>query len=170
MSYALKEFIVIAGEHSFEIRLQGKRVFVDGEEVAASMEKVAENLYSLVVDQVSYDVVLSGGGVAPLVCVDGNAVPAVVKDAKTLLLEKYGAHHGKGTVAQSLCAPMPGLVLRVGVTPGDAVQAGEALLVLEAMKMENELRAANAGVVRQVHVVAGEAVAKDALLVEFVDV
>ena len=63
--------------------------------------------------------------------------------------------------------PCPGLVLDVRVEPGTRVHAGDSLLVLEAMKMENDLRARQAGTVLAVHVRAGDTVARNALLVEF---
>jgi biotin carboxyl carrier protein len=66
-----------------------------------------------------------------------------------------------------LKAPMPGLVLRVQVEPGQAVAAGAGLVVLEAMKMENELKAAAAGMVKAVLVKPGEAVEKGQVLLEF---
>ena len=62
---------------------------------------------------------------------------------------------------------MPGLVLRVEVTPGQKVAAGAGLVVLEAMKMENELKASAAALVRSVRVQAGEAVEKGQILIEF---
>jgi pyruvate carboxylase subunit B len=65
-----------------------------------------------------------------------------------------------------LRAPMPGLIVKVHVKPGDAVLAGQALVVMEAMKMENELRASAAGTVTAVAVAPGTAVEKGALLVE----
>ena len=61
---------------------------------------------------------------------------------------------------------MPGLVVRVSVAVGDQVQAGQALVVMEAMKMENELRSAAAGTVRAVLAAPGTAVEKGAVLVE----
>jgi len=66
----------------------------------------------------------------------------------------------------SLKAPMPGLVLRVLVSEGEQVSAGQGLVVLEAMKMENELKAGAAGVVRSVRAVAGATVEKGQLLLE----
>ena len=65
-----------------------------------------------------------------------------------------------------LVAPMPGLVVRVAVAVGDEVAPGQGLVVVEAMKMENELRAAAAGRVTAVHAVPGTAVEKGAVLVE----
>ena len=64
-------------------------------------------------------------------------------------------------------APMPGKVLQVLVKPGDAVEEGQALLVLEAMKMENMIKAVVAGIVSEVPIAEGEAVEKGALLVGF---
>jgi len=62
-------------------------------------------------------------------------------------------------------APMPGLVVRVAVEPGQQVDAGAGLVVVEAMKMENELRAPGAGVVAAVHVAPGQVVERGAALV-----
>ena len=68
---------------------------------------------------------------------------------------------------EPLGAPMPGLVLRVDVEEGQDVSEGQGLLIVEAMKMENELRARAAGRVRRVHVTAGESVGRGDILVEF---
>lgn len=69
--------------------------------------------------------------------------------------------------AGDLKAPMPGLVLNVLVKPGDRVKKNDPVLVLEAMKMENELRATTAGVVAEIRSAAGRAVEKGQVLVEF---
>jgi pyruvate carboxylase subunit B len=66
----------------------------------------------------------------------------------------------------ALKAPMPGLVIRVLVEPGQSVEAGQGVVVLEAMKMENELKAPAAGVVRAVRAEVGRAVEKGEVLVE----
>ena len=65
-----------------------------------------------------------------------------------------------------LVAPMPGLIVRVNVQAGDEVSAGQGLVVMEAMKMENELRAPAAGVVKRVACEAGTAVEKGSILIE----
>ena len=73
-----------------------------------------------------------------------------------------GAATGEGTVA----SPMPGRVLKVLVAEGDEVEAGAAVVVVEAMKMENELCTQRAGAVKKVHVAPGQAVESGAKLVE----
>ena len=65
-----------------------------------------------------------------------------------------------------LVAPMPGLIVRVNAAPGQQVTAGMGLVVMEAMKMENELRAPAAGTVKAVHAAPGQAVEKGTVLVE----
>jgi glutaconyl-CoA/methylmalonyl-CoA decarboxylase subunit gamma len=73
---------------------------------------------------------------------------------------------GAGGGASTVVAPMPGTVIRVGVAPGDRVEARSALLVLEAMKMEQPLTAPYDATVTAVHVAEGDRVAGGALLVE----
>jgi biotin carboxyl carrier protein len=63
-----------------------------------------------------------------------------------------------GAGGQTLTAPLPGKITHVAVRPGDAVLAGDTLVVIEAMKMENEFKASQAGTVRDVRVTAGQAV------------
>jgi biotin carboxyl carrier protein len=75
--------------------------------------------------------------------------------------KKTATHHGEKVVK----SPMPGRVVKVLVTRGDAVEAGQGLLVLEAMKMENEVRARTAGTVAEVHVSPGATVEGNAKLV-----
>ena len=65
-----------------------------------------------------------------------------------------------------IVAPMPGLIVRINVAPGDTVEAGQGVVVMEAMKMENELRATAAGIVKRIGVAPGTAVEKGAVLVE----
>jgi pyruvate carboxylase subunit B len=65
-----------------------------------------------------------------------------------------------------LVAPMPGMVVRVETSVGEAVQAGQPLVVMEAMKMENELRSPSAGTVSAIKAVVGQAVEKGAVLIE----
>ena len=90
-------------------------------------------------------------------------------DIEALDARALRALTGRGAasaVAGAVKAPMPGLVVRVLVREGDRVEAGAGLVVVEAMKMENELKAAAAGVVRRVLVEPGASVEKGAVLVE----
>ena len=92
-----------------------------------------------------------------------------VRDAGAPILERSRpAGPGQGR-HQALRAPMPGLVVRIGVSPGDVVEPGSGLVILDAMKMENELVAEARVRVAGVLVAAGEPVEKGQLLVTFED-
>ena len=100
------------------------------------------------------------------VTVGGTAIPVTVRTGTDLLLERFGMDTADTSAAREVRAPMPGLVLRVLVAPGDAIVKGQGVIVLEAMKMENELASPADGVVAAVRATAGAAVAKNDLLVE----
>jgi len=98
--------------------------------------------------------------------VDGVRVESEALDERMRTIRDLTAASAAASGPAPLVAPMPGLVVRVAVAPGDIVVAGQGLVVVEAMKMENELRATSPGVVTAVHAVAGTAVDKGAVLVE----
>ena len=108
-------------------------------------------------------VVVSGRTPGDLhVAVQGRGIPVrVVADERS---QRRGSGAGDTTGPQRITAPMPGKVVRVLVAPGDEVQPRQGLVVVEAMKMENELRAARAGRVVSVSVVEGQSVDAGAVL------
>lgn len=97
---------------------------------------------------------------------DGHRFVLEALDARTRAIRDLTAASGVSSGPAPLVAPMPGLVVRVNAAVGDVVVAGQGLIVMEAMKMENELRAAGPGTVTAVRVVPGTAVQKGAVLVE----
>lgn len=88
-----------------------------------------------------------------------------VLDARAARLRARKNAAGMGAGGNVVRSPMPGRVVKVMVAEGDSVEAGQGVVIVEAMKMENELRAAGAGVVAKVHVKAGDAVESNAELV-----
>ncbi|HNM27886.1 MAG TPA: acetyl-CoA carboxylase biotin carboxyl carrier protein subunit, partial [Saprospiraceae bacterium] len=99
--------------------------------------------------------------------VDGVRYTVDIADYYERLVEQLGLSVGSSHKINSVKAPMPGLVLSVLAEPGQAVQKGDALLILEAMKMENVIKAAGDGVVKAVHVQKGQPVDKGLVLLEF---
>jgi acetyl/propionyl-CoA carboxylase alpha subunit len=97
--------------------------------------------------------------------VDGYRFETEALDERTRSIRDLSAATAGPTGPAPIIAPMPGLIVRVNVNPGDKVEAGQGLVVMEAMKMENELRATAAGTVRSVEVSPGTAVEKGTLLV-----
>jgi acetyl/propionyl-CoA carboxylase alpha subunit len=100
--------------------------------------------------------------------VDGYRFEAEALDERTRAIRDLSAANAAPTGPAPIVAPMPGLIVRVNVSIGDHVEAGQGLVVMEAMKMENELRATAAGTVSGVQVTPGTAVEKGALLVSLV--
>lgn len=97
--------------------------------------------------------------------VDGYRFEVEALDERTRAIRDLSAANAAPTGPAPVLAPMPGLIVRVNVRPGDVVEAGQGVIVMEAMKMENELRATSAGTVKRVEVVPGTAVEKGTLLV-----
>ncbi len=97
----------------------------------------------------------------------GRAVVAEVLGERAARMRDLSAATRSGPRAEAVRAPMPGLVVQVAVSVGDEVAAGDRVVVVEAMKMENELRAAAAGTVAKVLVEDGAAVDKGDVLVQF---
>jgi len=164
----VKYFVTLLGRE-VEVDLDGERVVVDGRPAVAHLTVVPGTpLRHLLLDGAS--LTLAADPAAPGewgILVHGSRVEARVVDERTRHIQRLtGAGAGPAAAAQ-LKAPMPGLVVRVLVAAGQAVTPGQGLIVLEAMKMENELRAAAAGVVREVRVQPGVAVDKGQVLVEF---
>jgi len=124
-----------------------------------------QGIYSLLVDGVSYVAdVMEEDGVS-VVEVEGETYAVTVEEETRHVIRTRGGAAG-GTGARTLTAPLPGKIVHVAVRAGDEVKAGDTLVVIEAMKMENEFKAAAAGTVAEVRVEAGQAVnAGDVLLV-----
>jgi pyruvate carboxylase subunit B len=162
-----RPFRALINDRAFDITLEDDVLTVDDEPVPYSFERVGDGYFSLVVNGRSVPVVVTPMDDGRLrVSMNGRAQVVHVQDEHDLLLERFGLAEAAAGAERDVRAPMPGLVLSVMVTEGQTVQEGDGLLVLEAMKMENELRAPAAGVVQAIHVATDEAVDKDALLIE----
>jgi biotin carboxyl carrier protein len=141
-----------------EVEGQGGRYRVRLEETTLEVDArpVGEGLWSLVIDGVSTvaDVTETDG--VSVVHVDGETYRIrVEEETRYLIRTRGGAAWASGQV---LKAPMPGRVVLVEVTVGQRVRAGDGLVILEAMKMENEFRASGEGTVKEIRVQAGQAV------------
>lgn len=145
------------------------RVTVDGAALAADMRPVSgAHLYSLLLDNASYEIVLDPAVEERAlygVMVGGQRFVVKVQDERSrrLALADRGLAAPEGELAVK--APIPGLVVKVAVTPGQAVSEGETLVILEAMKMENELRAPRGGTIREVRIVPQDQVSAGQVLV-----
>ncbi len=136
-----------------------KHVSVDGKIYGVDFESVSgQPVYSLIVDGKSHESYVQRGDENWQVLLRGRLYPVTVEDERE---KRLRAAAGSG-VSESgefhLKAPMPGLVVAIPVTEGQAVKKGEVLLILESMKMQNELKAPRDGIVNRIKVKAGESV------------
>jgi len=115
-------------------------------------------LFSLILDNRSYEVFAERRAGVYDVMIKGDRYTIDVEEARLRQLKAMGGQAHVEQDAGMITAPMPGLVVRVLVEAGQEVEADQGLLILEAMKMENEIRCPRAGVVRSLGVAAGQAV------------
>src|SRR5262245_50327768 len=140
-------------------------VTVDGITRHVDVARIDGHTLSLIVDSVwPKDAIVAPqrAGGQMIVTVDGEAVHVVINGRRRGRPDESGA---SGSGPQRLIAPMPGKIVRVMVKPGDAVDARQPIVVVEAMKMENEVRAGRGGTVAEVHAREGQSVDAGALLV-----
>jgi biotin carboxyl carrier protein len=163
------KYIVTVLGSEIEVEVDGERVTVAGQTHAATLSRVPGTpVRQLLLDDRSEALAVEGGGGGRwTITRRGERCEVEVVDERTRHIRSLTGAGDRARGPASLKAPMPGLVVRVQVEVGQAVAAGAGVVVLEAMKMENELRAAAAGVVRTVRVRTGEAVEKGQVLVEF---
>ena len=139
---------------------------VDGQPVEARLSRISDHSVLVVIEGRPHVVTLDENGATTRVSQGGTDVEVTVKTETDLLLERFGLDTGDSAAEREIRAPMPGLVLRVLAEPGQEVEAGQGLIVLEAMKMENELKAPATGTIASIHTEAGAAVGKNDLLIE----
>ncbi len=163
------KFIVLVAGQSVEVELDGDRVKVAAHSHGASLDSVPGTpLRTLMLDGRPVLLALEAQGRGRWILTHGGDRWEVeVIDERTRHIRSLTSGGDQRRPAQVLRAPMPGLVVRVEAKPGDRVAAGAGLVVLEAMKMENELKAPGPARVKSVRVAAGEAVEKGQILVEF---
>ena len=163
------KYLVSVSGHDVEVEIDGERVIAGGLEYTGSLTAVPGTPFR--------QLLLSGRPIGMAmeetgrghwtITVQGERWEAEVIDERTRNIRNLTGASTRPLGPGVLRAPMPGLVVRVLVEPGQLVAVGAGVLVLEAMKMENELRANAAARVRAVRVRPGEAVEKGQVLAEF---
>lgn len=162
-------YLVRIGGEQHEVLLDGEGVHIDGEDVKAFAEQIDGTPVRLVTigEEIHRVVVRPGASRGEYTLwLDGYRFDVEALDERTRAIRDLSGASSGPVGPAPLKAPMPGLIVRVNVQAGDAVQAGQGLVVMEAMKMENELRAAGPGKVKSVVVSPGTAVEKGTLLIE----
>lgn len=141
--------------------------FVDGCSVTVDVSVLHNNnflsVYSVISHGKSYDVVVYKNKNNSVVSVNGHDYTVKIKNPFDLIKNKEKRiHDNKGSF--QMLAPIPGKIIDIKVSPGERVKKGQAIVVIEAMKMENELKSPSDGSVTKIYVKVNNNVEKDAVL------
>lgn len=151
----MKVWVTLAGhEAEVHVRMVGDHVIVEseGRTIEADFVRLPDGeVYSLLIGGRSHTVRVSEepGDDRLMVEVRGSLLPVEVRHPLERMLQSQGSARGR-TRGETVHAPMPGTVVALRVKVGDIVQPGQAVVVVEAMKMQNELASQQGGVVREV--------------------
>jgi len=150
-----------------EIDIKKNELTVNGKNISTDSIKIGADKFHILFDDGSYTIELlekNETGKELTIAVNGKKQLVSVKDEFDELLHKLGMDNLSHKKMNEVKAPMPGLVLRIMVNEGDTIQKGDALIVLEAMKMENIIKATGEGVVKKIVAQTKQAVEKNQVL------
>jgi biotin carboxyl carrier protein len=155
-----------------EISLSGQHFhgLLDGKEVNGDFIKVGEKQYHFLYNGASYNVTVIGlnrDEKTMTLRINSKRYEISLKDKYDELLHKLGMDTLASKKVNEVKAPMPGMVLSILVQEGQEVKKGDALIVLEAMKMENILKSPGDGIIRKIAATKGSPVEKNQLLIQF---
>ncbi len=156
-------------DKSHEIELDHHQIKIDGKETEIDLVKILDNKFHILQNHKSYNIeVLHADYVLKRfsIKVNNNIYDLNLQTELDTLLDKMGMSASSNDKMDHVKAPMPGLVLDILVEKGQAIQKGDNLLVLEAMKMENIIKASGSGVVKDIKINKKDAVEKNQLLIE----
>ncbi len=159
------KYVAILNDQQYEIEIdEDGKVQIDGDERDVDFLNLGGSLFSVITENKSLEAVIDDDEGRIAVMMGGRLFETQVLDERAILMmQRRGVQEsGSGEVH----APMPGLIVEVTVQPDQHVEIGDTLIILESMKMQNELKSPIDGVVRSVQVAAGQAVEKNMLLVE----
>jgi acetyl/propionyl-CoA carboxylase alpha subunit len=145
-------------ENRFEIELDGQKRIIDA-------RFCADDAVSLLIDNKSYDLTYSMDGDRVELNFWNQYFDIEMLDERKMRMRKVRSELEMGG-PEEIKTSMPGKIVKCLVKPGDVVEPGQGIIIVEAMKMENELKCRNGGVVKVIHVSPGETVESDVVLVE----
>ena len=156
----------VNGKKEFNI----EKNIVDGQPVEWDLLEVHNNTFNIIKNNKSYNATLISFNAEEktmVVNVNGNDYEIQVKDKYDLLLQQLGISAKSSANIQHIKAPMPGLIINISITEADEVKKGDALLILEAMKMENVIKSPRDGKIKKINVQLRQAVEKNQVMIEF---
>ena len=157
-------------DQTFDVVSEKDTLTVNGQPLAWDVAVVGPNAFHILYEGRSYNAeVLSAEYETKtfILRLNGKTYPVQVKDRFDLLLDHLGMSNAAGSKLAQIKAPMPGLIVDIRVQPGQVIAKGDTVLILEAMKMENVIKAPGDATVKAIRVQPRENVEKNQVLVEF---
>lgn len=154
----------------FETEKKGDDLAINGQTVPADIRQLGDSRWHIISNLQSYNAELVSFDAAEktaVIKVNNNLYQVKARDQFDILLDQLGMSNLNAARIADIKAPMPGLVLKVFVNDGDAVKKGDNLFVLEAMKMENIIKAPADAVVKSIKTKPGDKVEKNQVLMMF---
>ena len=142
-------------------------VLINGQKRRVALAELGDGAFHVLVDNESHEVEFARNSNDTKVTVGGRDFHPVVYDYHLPEALKSAGSGLSSKMSRRLQAPMPGLVIRVDVSEGEAIVKGQTLVILEAMKMENVIKATGDGIVKKIHITDGQSVEKGETLIEF---
>jgi biotin carboxyl carrier protein len=161
------EFEITYREQPYSLRVNDDTLAVGNSEYPYEFQQIDEQSGYIRLGSKTYhiyDISIKDGELS--YTIDGNRFTIPYKDEQAILLSKMGFKSSKSSNQGFIKSPMPGKIIAIRKQQGDTVSAGETVVVLEAMKMENELKSPVNGTVQNIVVSAGQSVEKNTLLLE----
>jgi len=162
---------VVFQDKEMEVELTGDQIAeIDGREMSYDLVSTGNDAWNLIMNNQSHNVRLVSRDKASksvTLLINNRTYTVSLRDRFDELLDKMGLSAAADDRLNELKAPMPGLVVEVVAQPGTEVQKGDTLLILEAMKMENVIKASGSALVKAVHIDKGQSVEKNQLLMSF---
>lgn len=161
--------ITVNGNTAVDINNNNNEWQLNGLPINADIQWQANGQASILIDHKSYTAQvekIDKDNKELVLKINGQRYTLAIKEDIDILLDKMGINLSAMQKAAPLKAPMPGMILKILVEPGQQVNKGDALLILEAMKMENVLKASGAATIKAIKVEEKTAVEKGAILIE----
>lgn len=163
-------FKAAISDNNYQVNIEKDQVLIDGEKVDFDLAKLSEGKYHVISNNKSFSIDLVSIDHTKKVVelkVNNSVYQVSLKDKMDELLEKLGMDKLVEAKSEDLKAPMPGLILEIAVEKGQEITKGDKLLILEAMKMENVIKAAADGIVNEIKVEVGNSVDNGQVLITF---
>lgn len=160
------KYITVVGEKSFTIDINREgTVQMDGQPRALDFRSIDNGgLYSILLDNKSFEALVEQGEDEFRILISGTLYHVKVVDERAKRLAEAGGAFAPTSGELNIKSPMPGLIVAVPVKEGDAVKKGQVLVILESMKMENELKAPRDGHISSVKISPRQAVEQNQIL------